>query len=371
MLAAVEEVEVFRDIDTFDYPESPQPSRSKIAHDKSSWEPQRLTNGNWVCNHKCKDKSACKHLCCLDGLEKAPKAPRSSTALNESNTVSASRSTAERSTTLATNPRHSKSFRMVEIETIDLSSEDFSQDIMQSKKVPHTLTSLRQSKLSKEAKPCKDNHIQSQLPHLNQADAKENAPDDSSTEFEADWAEDLPSPSLLIKQYSGQSASRGIDGDCRAVRASTNDAPSIGISRTLESYSLPASPAGSISLAVPYKADLDPESLPGDISDDFFSPSLETERLGAGLTPANAEVHISSLDNHTNNSSKRSFSQVASACHPKLTMGNTQYLDSKKDSEDLPTSKRQKHSTPERLALPKSNNDDTSKAGTDLRHLFP
>ncbi|KAJ0425170.1 Sec63 Brl domain-containing protein [Aspergillus carlsbadensis] len=36
--------------------------------------PQRLKNGRWACNHKCKDKSACKHLCCREGLDNPPKA---------------------------------------------------------------------------------------------------------------------------------------------------------------------------------------------------------------------------------------------------------------------------------------------------------
>ncbi|RMJ22639.1 hypothetical protein PHISP_06488 [Aspergillus sp. HF37] len=36
-------------------------------------EPTRLENGRWACNHKCKDKTTCKHFCCRDGLEKPPK----------------------------------------------------------------------------------------------------------------------------------------------------------------------------------------------------------------------------------------------------------------------------------------------------------
>ncbi|KAJ5733918.1 hypothetical protein N7493_002704 [Penicillium malachiteum] len=36
-------------------------------------EPIRLANGNWACNHKCKDKTSCKHMCCRTGLEKPPK----------------------------------------------------------------------------------------------------------------------------------------------------------------------------------------------------------------------------------------------------------------------------------------------------------
>lgn len=36
-------------------------------------EPRQLENGKWACKHACKDKTACKHLCCREGLDKKPK----------------------------------------------------------------------------------------------------------------------------------------------------------------------------------------------------------------------------------------------------------------------------------------------------------
>ena len=33
----------------------------------------QLPNGKWACNHSCKDREACKHLCCKDGMDKPPK----------------------------------------------------------------------------------------------------------------------------------------------------------------------------------------------------------------------------------------------------------------------------------------------------------
>jgi ATP-dependent DNA helicase HFM1/MER3 len=38
-------------------------------------EPVQLANGKWACNHPCKDKNACKHLCCKEGMDKPPKKP--------------------------------------------------------------------------------------------------------------------------------------------------------------------------------------------------------------------------------------------------------------------------------------------------------
>jgi ATP-dependent DNA helicase HFM1/MER3 len=39
--------------------------------------PIQLSNGKWACNHVCKDKNACKHLCCKEGMDNPPKKPAS------------------------------------------------------------------------------------------------------------------------------------------------------------------------------------------------------------------------------------------------------------------------------------------------------
>ena len=54
---------------------------SSLGHKESTgertkWNPEKLENGKWACNHKCKDKTACKHMCCRDGLDKTPKPPK-------------------------------------------------------------------------------------------------------------------------------------------------------------------------------------------------------------------------------------------------------------------------------------------------------
>jgi ATP-dependent DNA helicase HFM1/MER3 len=41
--------------------------------DDDGQEPVQLANGKWACNHSCKDRNACKHLCCKDGMDKPPK----------------------------------------------------------------------------------------------------------------------------------------------------------------------------------------------------------------------------------------------------------------------------------------------------------
>ena len=56
----------------------------KEAMNPETWHPVQLENGKWACNHKCKDKSVCKHLCCREGVDRAPKPPKCSAAVAQS-----------------------------------------------------------------------------------------------------------------------------------------------------------------------------------------------------------------------------------------------------------------------------------------------
>jgi ATP-dependent DNA helicase HFM1/MER3 len=49
---------------------NPEHSQSREQEDR---EPRQLENGKWACNHPCKDKDACKHLCCKQGMDKPSK----------------------------------------------------------------------------------------------------------------------------------------------------------------------------------------------------------------------------------------------------------------------------------------------------------
>ncbi|KAL4908344.1 hypothetical protein BDW74DRAFT_175033 [Aspergillus multicolor] len=75
-------------------PEQPEPSKPTSSQKKASktqdsksnssvevrgsvdQEHEKLDNGRWACNHKCKDKTMCKHLCCQEGLSNPPKITR-------------------------------------------------------------------------------------------------------------------------------------------------------------------------------------------------------------------------------------------------------------------------------------------------------
>jgi hypothetical protein len=55
-------------------------------------EPKRLPNGNWACNHGCKDKQACKHACCKVGSENKPKKKKAKQSQDDVDTPKASKS---------------------------------------------------------------------------------------------------------------------------------------------------------------------------------------------------------------------------------------------------------------------------------------
>jgi len=81
---ALAEIGGFEDIDDFDDDLGPNYGNAKKKQKKTQpvedaakeFEPRQLDNGKWACNHACKDKTACKHYCCREGLDKKPKAPK-------------------------------------------------------------------------------------------------------------------------------------------------------------------------------------------------------------------------------------------------------------------------------------------------------
>lgn len=82
----------FENIDDFDDETGPNVSMSRKKQrpsnayddDTTIHEPRQLANGKWACNHNCKDKTSCKHLCCRDGLDKRPKPSKAKTSKKDS-----------------------------------------------------------------------------------------------------------------------------------------------------------------------------------------------------------------------------------------------------------------------------------------------
>ena len=68
----------FVDVDALEQPtvgrsKAGQSKKVSIADTVETAGERRLENGNYACHHRCKDKNACKHQCCKEGLEKKPK----------------------------------------------------------------------------------------------------------------------------------------------------------------------------------------------------------------------------------------------------------------------------------------------------------
>jgi hypothetical protein len=84
----------FENIDDYDdeaRPNSKAPrKKQKVSNTQDfetvSQEPHQLENGKWACNHNCKDKNNCKHLCCREGLDKKPKPSKAKTSKKEPDT---------------------------------------------------------------------------------------------------------------------------------------------------------------------------------------------------------------------------------------------------------------------------------------------
>ena len=93
---ALAETGGFENID--DYDDEPRPNvsasrkkqKTSIARDNeiTTHEPRQLANGKWACNHNCKDKTSCKHLCCREGLDKKPKPSKAKTSKKEAEDLS-------------------------------------------------------------------------------------------------------------------------------------------------------------------------------------------------------------------------------------------------------------------------------------------
>ncbi|QDS75045.1 hypothetical protein FKW77_006241 [Venturia effusa] len=97
------------------------------------WEPTKMANGRWSCNHRCKDRSGCRHMCCREGLDKPPKPPKNAAgdkndtprSTQQSKTLPKGQSTLK--TTLSLNksvkPRHMASSGESDVAQVDLTEE--------------------------------------------------------------------------------------------------------------------------------------------------------------------------------------------------------------------------------------------------------
>ncbi|MCJ1414208.1 Sec63 [Xylographa parallela] len=222
LLAAADELD-FTDVDTFDSrgqhvvtAESIKAPKNLLAHE---WEPQRMGNGKWSCNHKCKDKSACKHLCCREGVDKVPKAPKGAKQFTDCKaTGSIVLPVAPKKFTSITNTLSFKQdgskTNQSRIEVLDLTHRG--QEPRQSQHGKQGSTELYRlyDSHARRSPPllCISNNLKAET--LREERTEHNFPstievengfrNDTSNDFEASWMDDFPSPSRATKDLEQQ-----------------------------------------------------------------------------------------------------------------------------------------------------------------------
>ncbi|KAJ7578472.1 Sec63 Brl domain-containing protein [Mycena floridula] len=81
-----------KDLSTKSRDDQPNPPVGKMTETKRASEesqaPRKLSNGKYECNHNCKDKQKCRHLCCRDGLPDPPKASKSRASAGSNKSIS-------------------------------------------------------------------------------------------------------------------------------------------------------------------------------------------------------------------------------------------------------------------------------------------
>lgn len=189
--------------------------RERIDAKQVAWSPERLDNGKWACNHKCKDKTICKHLCCRDGVDKAPKPPKdafvSAASLIETPTLP----TMKGKTAKATSSNASTKVRKAQIETINLANQADGGGM--TKRTPRDIQNLQRLhdkvvtcqaipavalKKSLSTYSMENKQLKLSFPDKYNHRAERN--DRPPTDYEDGWTGSLPSPSALLAEGAGR-----------------------------------------------------------------------------------------------------------------------------------------------------------------------
>ncbi|MCJ1393222.1 Sec63 [Xylographa bjoerkii] len=211
-LLAADELD-FTDVDTYDSSNHPiaiaVPINASSKLQDQDWEPLRMNNGKWSCNHKCKDKSSCKHLCCREGVDKAPKAPKAAKQSTDTkatgNTVllMVPKKPGHVTNTLpfkrvGTKSNHSK------IEVLDLASKGEEPGPLDSSEQRNIgLYRLYNSAVQRSSNRAEAEISRGQLARHNFTGTTEletGSHDDTLSDFEASWMDDFPSPFAVMKE---------------------------------------------------------------------------------------------------------------------------------------------------------------------------
>ncbi|OJD15928.1 hypothetical protein AJ78_03871 [Emergomyces pasteurianus Ep9510] len=196
-----------------------------LRSDKSA-EPVRLENGNWACNHRCKDKTSCKHLCCRDGTDRPPKSSKRQEATPNALAKTATTSKESQSLSMWAKARgfYSKQQnknheQRGEVEIVDLCGDE-NVSVRRNTTTTATISkkgtgARRQSRIedsigkagTRNKKPTTTSTPPKQSPlglsffgeHNLQEPETPVGEKGSSSDYASSWADDLPSPNTLLR----------------------------------------------------------------------------------------------------------------------------------------------------------------------------
>ena len=159
------------------------------------------------------DNHSCKHLCCREGLDKVPKPPKESTK-NMDHQCKTGSSAPPQSQHKVSLRSFSGARDLASIETIDLSSSrDGTRSVKQESRTRKRLDKLHENTRNgplvqtiANRKPqysyAKDE--EPKIPFLNRSRFATERQSQNSSDYEASWMDDLPSPSVLLKDLEPQ-----------------------------------------------------------------------------------------------------------------------------------------------------------------------
>ena len=163
---------------------------------------------------------SCKHMCCREGVDKAPKAPKSSfvsaASLVDSPHLSVHRDKIGRVATAKKSaaPSAPENEQEAEIETVDLASrrtlggyeKTLPQNFRSLNRLHDDVTKGRTAPVAMKKQPSFDytRGRQPQISFLKKDASAGIASDKPSTDYDADWVRDLPSPSALLGKPRGK-----------------------------------------------------------------------------------------------------------------------------------------------------------------------
>ncbi|KGO73307.1 Helicase, C-terminal [Penicillium italicum] len=241
----------FDDIDWFSIDStSPSPAKAapKVSHPREDdwvadidepvdeYEPVRLANGKWACNHKCKDKTSCKHFCCREGLEKPPKPPKRTIPATQQE-GGLNQLTISASITKATPTINSTSGKQAAKKRVTEPKKD--EHIL---KVKKTLTSQAKKKTTSREKSVlleRDKNVPSYTRKWEKTPAKS-----LSSDYGDEIFDDLPSPSRLLGKKGSRVATSVSPVLDHQTENKLTDVPVIETKRTEPEHSTSASQSG-------------------------------------------------------------------------------------------------------------------------------